>query len=84
MHSNPNQFVRERRERSSALSPTRCLTRARVEDNGLHFELPIGYPKTRIHEVGQRACARLIDGGRARASALAYENNGFRIAAGHG
>jgi hypothetical protein len=38
-----------------------------------------GYPKTRIHEVGQRACARLIDGGRARASALAYEDSWFRI-----
>jgi hypothetical protein len=40
-----------------------------------------GYPKTRIHEVGQRACARWIDGGRARASALTYEDDGFRIAA---
>jgi hypothetical protein len=40
----------------------------------------VGCPKNRIDEVGQRACARIIDGGRARASALTYEDNAFRIA----
>jgi hypothetical protein len=39
-----------------------------------------GYPEIRIHEVGRRGCARLIDGGRARARALAYGNNGFGVA----
>jgi hypothetical protein len=39
-----------------------------------------GYPKARIHEVGQRARARSIEGGQARANALTYEDDGFPIA----